>query len=252
MALLGREALRTMKEEDPQGMGVRPLAQIRLLQSLLTPARHSSEPQILPTEHRHMPAVLQSASSPNSQPGERVHLDPLFHLLPPKKASYLAIIKYIGTQGQVVEEEVWTEKGTSLVLKSGKTASLMNVSPMQWCGASIKIMTELVRHGKLKPHEVFDYLSYMVKVTELSAIYKWHSVLRYDDLYRQAQADNNFRWGCDSPHVDRVTLQAKEDRREKKVNFAPEQPFCINFQHGKCGYGQACRFKHACNNSQFI
>ena len=70
-----------------------------------------------------MPEVLQSATSHSSQPGEKIQLDPLFHLLPPKKTKHLAIIKYLYAQGQVEEDEIWTDKRTSLVVKTGQSQS---------------------------------------------------------------------------------------------------------------------------------
>ena len=90
------------------------------------------------------------------------------------------------------------------------------------------------------------------------------TVLLYDREYRSAQANYNFPWGSDVPHLVSVHLVPRNDRipgggkSEKKDSFQSKQasgsaryqkPYPCNLFYtegtGKCGSN--CRFTHECN-----
>ena len=116
---------------------------------------------------------------------------------------------------------------------------------MQWCGANVRILMELLREGSLTPHSIPDYLAYTAKISDLAAMYQWSSVLQYDDLYRKMQAENGFRWGSESPHVDRLCLRFKEKKQPSKEQKSTR--LCINYQYNQCKRGELYPFRHVCS-----
>jgi hypothetical protein len=205
---------------------------------------------------RDLPSVAEprqratTQEQPSSLAGERISIDPLTYLLPPAAVKCLEIVNFVQFDAHEVEEELWENGESKVVLKSGvKKTKLENVTPMQWSAANIKIMFELVRQEKLQPANIWDYLAYTVKVSEMTAIYKWDSVLRYDQAYRRAQAAMGFRWASDSPYVDKMYLRFREEKLPTKGQRKgpQEQKICKAYQKGNCQFGRECWHKHICN-----
>jgi hypothetical protein len=136
---------------------------------------------------------------------------------------------------------------------------------MQWSAANVRILLELLREGTLQTQQIFDYLAYTVHISELAGVYKWVSVLQYDNAYRQRQAQEGFRWGADVPHLDKIHLRVREKpvevRKQDKwptkqvpvSNYAArqgkpdgEQDYCRLYQRDACPYGDSCRYPHVC------
>ena len=65
---------------------------------------------------------------------------------------------------------------------------LDQVSPSQWNAASIRIMYELLRTGKLSPSDTDAYLQYVTEANDLVSEYSWRSVITHNDAYRKQQA----------------------------------------------------------------
>lgn len=110
--------------------------------------------------------------------------------------------------GSMEEEIVVGGNGTQqVVLKSGpKKPKIENVTLAQWSVASNAILYRLVNESKLDSSNILDYISYATKICELVQRYTLLSVLLYDRNYRQVQAQSNFRWGTDVPHLQNVHL----------------------------------------------
>ena len=111
-----------------------------------------------------------------------------------------------------VEEEVVVGNNGShqVVLKSGpKKPKLENITFAQWSVSNLAILYKLVGEGILNPTGIMDYLSYTTKICQLVQRYTLLSVLHYDQEYRQLQAQHNFRWGTDVPHLQTVYLVAR-------------------------------------------
>jgi hypothetical protein len=158
--------------------------------------------------------------------------------------------------------------GMELYMKAPKRVQLENVTPLQWTGASIRILCELTRTGELKSENVFQYLAYMAKVTQLAEHHMWRSVLYYDRAYRQAQAQNGFPWGSDSPHLATVHLKPRgaalvtdvnasrgvkrapsagtASRHQKDKDMTPTSPCRLYNRNGECPF-TPCRFRHICS-----
>jgi len=279
-----RRFFHLLGEQDVVDMGIKPLAQRKLLVDLIgapgmaTSSEQQTPAQLIPAQpnpthsassvppvttdgicgqlsdlFRSLPSTTSDTVPQQQQQqalntaGEVATVNPFYHLINPSRPKYHQIVKFIRLYDEEsVEEEVWGDGQRKLVFKAGtRTKKLQDVNPMQWCGANVRIMMELLREGELQPQSIPDYLAYTAKISDLASVYEWRSVLQYDDLYRRMQAENGFRWGSESPHVDRLCLRFKEKiptTSEKKSSR-----LCINFQFSKCTRGQACNYRHVCS-----
>ena len=230
-----RAAIEAMELADVQLMGIQPLAQARLLEKLLRSLCPEPQPQITQnhTETRtgrcqpqqtnqdditqQLQAVFGTQGILKSTPvppatGERIDLNPLSYLLPAQKPKYKDITDFVESAINAdVDESVLSEQGgCQLLIRAGtKKVKLEQVSPMSWSAANIKILMELLREGTLKQEGIFDYLAYTVKVSELAGSFIWTSVLHFDRAYRKLQAQHQFRWGSDAPHLHGVHLKPR-------------------------------------------
>ena len=114
-------------------------------------------------------------------------------------------------------------------------------------GASIRILIDLLRDGLLQHNNLFDYLAYMVKISELTASHAWASVLQFDRAYRQLQAQHGFRWAADTPHLVAVHLQPR-GLTEVRPPPAAMTPPCVDYITAIAArLEQACRYRHVCS-----
>ena len=267
-----RQALQAMDPKDLELIGIQPLGQIRLLVSLTSTPQAVSPPapakevdriadllRALPPADaeggQDPPAATAQAPRPTSLAGERHDIAPSSILLPPAKTKYHDIVDFLhGDREQEEDQTVWGDEESSLIIRSGRKKALDKVSPHQWGAANLRIMFELHRTGQLVGAALWDYLAYTVKVHDLAATYTWPSLLLYDREYRKAQAREGFRWGSDTPHVDRLYLRYREPvvgQAGKKGQGAPKTPnkadICRLYQKDNCPFGAECRFRHVCS-----
>ena len=272
------KVMKLLSENDIREIEIQPLGQQKLLWDIITQRREinrniltpitaprsgSENPQPSPPDteatrkqleelFRAIPSTAKDASPTTSTRNVMSKDNPLFHLLPPAKTKYHQIVKFIHVRGEEEEdeEEIFGEGKRKVVITGKKkTRKLHDVTPMQWCGANVKIMAELLREGTLNNTSIMDYLAYTAKIADLAEIYQWRSVLDYDDLYRQMQAQNDDRWGTESPHVHRICLRFKEKKAtvQEKTALDKSTRLCINYQFNKCTRGVACKFRHICS-----
>ena len=155
-------------------------------------------------------------------------------------------------------EEVDLGGGATLRLARAKPR-LQAVSPAMWMAANARIMAAHLDRGHLDPTGVKDYLAYTVKVGELACRYTWQSVLAFDAEYRQNQADMQFRWGTDAPHLSVVALKEKPatpDKAKKTGTADGTAPrrrgpsgkeICLQFNGVRgCSFGPRCNLEHVC------
>jgi len=197
-----------------------------------------------------------AAPSTSNCTGERIDLNPLSYLVPKQSVKYHDIVDFVmGPIPDVNEEQIWSGgEGAQVVLKAGpKKPQLASVTPMQWSGANIRILMELLREGKLAQQDIFDYLAYTVKIAELAEAYLWQSVLSFDRAYRQRQAQMSFRWASDSPHLSQLHLRPRQASTNNKpqTNPAagankPKSNICRMFNRGECPFGTQCKYRHVC------
>ena len=158
-----------------------------------------------------------------------------------------------------------TSTNTKLYLAIGhKKPKLTSVSIDQYAAASIRIFYELLCSNRLPSlSDVQDYLSYAIKVFEMSRKYTWESVLRYDDEYRVLQHMYGFPWSYDQNHLHEVILMPRwvdsKHALGPSSKTSPNPSFgthtsagleiCRNFnrQKGCVKAVTGCKFAHVCN-----
>jgi hypothetical protein len=179
-------------------------------------------------------------------------LDPQRYLgVQGKHSDYRSIPSFVPTTASVEEEEVVLGDGVTLKLKNSKP-KLENLTPAQWIIGSVRILADIISNTPAPDlrQTVLDYLSHTAKMGELATRYTWASVITLDDEYRRRQAEFNFRWGADTPHMSTLVLRER-DRGKPKRPTAPikpkTMPTCNLFNYGKtCHYGRECRYQHVC------
>ncbi len=139
------------------------------------------------------------------------------------------------------------QDGQSIVFKTGsKKLKLESISPAQWISANARIMADLLRQGKLQHNQVPFYLSYTAKVGDLALRYTWLSVLYYDNEYRHLQAQLQFHWGLDAPHLATTRLHDRTAASGPSAKPATKKPVCKNFNSKGCTFS-ACSYRHICS-----
>ena len=274
---INKQVISAMLEHDMDMLQIQPLGQKRLLQQVasnLRPANIAAAVQSRSTETpqdshditgqiadllRALP--MESAGRQPHTTGERVDLNPLAYLLPRKVQRHLDITEFVRV-GPTEHEESISEggDGSQIVLKSGpKRPRLENVTPMQWSAANLRILIELLQEGHLQAQNIFEYLAYTIKISELAESYVWQSVLCYDRAYRQLQAQHGFKWGSDSQHLGIVHLRARQSAppsRPQKMYVTSgsrakaegeKAQLCRLYNRLQCPFGASCKYRHVCS-----
>ena len=118
--------------------------------------------------------------------------------------------------------------------------------------------------------DIHDYLSYTIKVLELSRKFSWESVLKYDDEYRVLQHTYGYPWSFDHSHHEVMLVPHWVSSGHAVTNFSPVknnsyrnnqssanpptgthnssgQEICRNFNRAKGCQKTDCGFSHSCN-----
>ena len=263
---------RLLKAADIDSMNISPLAQRRLMESFLDKASAPVNPTL--------PQQRQASTSSNPTPHEvptdltAAAINSLRQLFSSTKASNtntssgeqivtscrvkcLDICDFL--RHEPVRERIVLGDGDEQVLirSGGSKPRLDQTSPLQWMGASIRILHELVARGDLSTDGITSYLSYMEKISDLASKYTWQSLLVYDREYRRWQAQTNCVWGADNIHLFEVYLDARPRQASSNVKMHPNNPkrapfrsqheVCRLYNAGKCHWGSDCKFRHACS-----
>ena len=133
----------------------------------------------------------------------------------------------------------------------------LGITVDEWGAANLRLMYELIKSRQLHTDHFTDYLSYSAQVFDLVTRYSWRSILEYDFLYRESQAEHQFRWGSYAPHLNHILLpRAPSSQPQQPVKYStqrrdhtspPEQtttPLCHQYLPGHCHFGDKCRFMH--------
>ena len=116
-------------------------------------------------------------------------------------------------------------------------------------------MAHLIRNGSLRASDIEYYLAYTTLIYEYADKYTWESILDFDFLYRERQAEYGFPWGAGTSHMEMQVLVANPTNRKQEYQEGgyrsqgprkEDRPICKLFQarNGNCPFGRGCKFQH--------
>ena len=258
-----------MHPEDLVTLDIQPLGQCRLLESLQQSCRSDTVPtqpsapapldlatimQQLASQSISTPAPQQLPAASLQTPGE-----PQVSRVSKK---HLDITDFVTLADEGTEQLLMAgEGGDQFVLKSGsRKPKFRDIFPMQWLGASLRIMWALIDKGDLSMPDIGQYLTYLEKLTDISPKYTWESILVYNRQYRIWQARESVQWGTDNVHLINAYAipcphlhvpRAKSRIGGPGVRTPPKAPatqVCKQYNLGDCTFVN-CRYLHQCSAS---
>jgi hypothetical protein len=215
--------------------------------------------RLLTQQQQQQPATSLQPTLNNGEPGS-------FPLLQTSKRSkHLDIVDYLRQYETLNDRVIIGNEGEDqVIIRSGSMRpKLDQVTPLQWMGASIRIMRELIGRGQLKAADTELYLSYMEKIGDFASKYTWPSILMYDREYRRWQAQCGCQWGTDNIHLaeilldvrSRQTIQdnrastsqhAKHQNKQMNNNSSKSNEICRRYNLSSCTLGDSCKYTHKC------
>lgn len=201
-----------------------------------------------------------SSIAAHTAPTESSIADPLVYLRDHSGGcKHRDIADYVYLVSPVAEDHVISEEGGVQVLfrTAPRKPRLQNISIEEWALANTRIMDAMYSNNELIGPALRDYLAYTAKVCELFRLYDRVTVLQYDREYRYMQAQFQFRWATDAPHLHTVHLRPKTKTpsgpsTSSGVSRSAQQrrdQVCRLFNHSRdgCTYGESCKFRHVCS-----
>ena len=262
-----KRTLSMLTPEDMHVLAIQPLGQRKLLEFIMKTA--APEESRTPPQKDQDPVMaslgqLLGQHCNVSDDGESsVSYIPPFAIKGGKK--HLDITDYVRCFNTVDERVLAAGDGDMQVLIRGSGSSkpkLDEVSPLAWMGASIRILRTLIGRGDLALKDIDRYLTYMEKLSDLSAKYTWTSLRNYDREFRRWQAQTGVAWTQDNSHLAEAYLYVRQDPvkqppalRQTGSQGSPRHhrdqqgPICRQFNLGDCRFGSTCRFRHVCLKS---
>ena len=275
-------AMLTAEESDIQQQIGEKQESLKTLEALVaTQQRKSLSQQVRPTNtlgasapDNHLPAFLSPTSHADSLKTvfsrqehrmSELFLRPTTSIAAANCGKPLRIVDFVSRLLPNEDEQLLSSdasSNTKVYLAIGhKKPKLTSVSIDQYSVANIKIFYELLTSNRLPTlHDIQDYLSYAVKIFEMSRKYTWESVLKYDDEFRVLQHMYSFPWSYDQHHLHEVMLVPRYVETKNALGFSGKTPppsfgthtssgleICRNFNRQKGCAKSGCKFAHVCN-----
>ena len=116
-----------------------------------------------------------------------------------------------GTQDS--EEIIHSGKGVNLVIQSNlskKSPEKLTVG--QWTAANARILSKLIKSGRLVGPEILDYLEYNRKIGDLLQLYTASSIFQLDHNHRlEVHEDSTRRWNEIDCTLENAHLKRRDD-----------------------------------------
>lgn len=143
----------------------------------------------------------------------------------------------------------------SFVLTQENDSSYSGISIEEWGAANCRLMNFLLQSGRLLRDDIEYYLAYTAKIFDLANKFTWHSILQFDQQYREVQAEYNMVWGTYAPQLEFQLLQPKTNApTQQRRNIAPRlQEDCRLFKaRGYCTFGNDCKYRHVAADKGYM
>ena len=140
----------------------------------------------------------------------------------------------------------------NLVVRTDEAHPYAGITIQEWGAANSRILYAMLSDGALRQDQISYYLAYTATIFDFASKYEWASVLDYDHLYRERQAQHGFTWGTLNPNSEiqllrRGTQQLGQEYRQYK--YKPRQQ--INNQelcrqslaYDHCRFGVDCKYR---------
>jgi len=126
---------------------------------------------------------------------------------------------------------------------------LTYVSPIDYLGANAKLLSRLISEGSIAGEEIFAYLAYSLRISQIAQSHSWRSTLFYDRRFRMIQASTGRSWSSEPAGLASACLEKRQPVGDKqaggKPNGATSSDLCRQFNISNCLYNP-CKFKHRC------
>ena len=97
----------------------------------------------------------------------------------------------------------------SLTVKASEP-NLRDITWDEWSGANVRLMAAILADGSLRREDRLEfYLAYTARIYDLAGKFEWSSVMEFDTMYREHQAQQGFPWGTPSTHLETHVLVPK-------------------------------------------
>ena len=73
----------------------------------------------------------------------------------------------------------------------------------------MRLMVAILADGSLWREDIGFYLAYTARIYDLAGKFEWSSVMEFDTMYREHQAQQGFPWGTPSTHLETHVLVPK-------------------------------------------
>jgi hypothetical protein len=101
------------------------------------------------------------------------------------------------------------QNGDKIVIQREDAQPYSGIFQSEWGAANCRLMHHLLTTGLLARQDIEFYLAYTAKIHDLADKYEWESILEYDFLYRERQAEHVFPWGSLAPDMELHVLTPK-------------------------------------------
>ena len=217
-----------------------------------------------PILQAHQPRSLATIYKEQESRHAEMFLRPTTTNMTASKGKPLRIVDFVSRLTPHEEERViQSDDQARLTLTLGrKKPKLETITMADYSIANIRIFYELLSSNKLPtPADIRDYLSYSVKIFELSKKHTWTSVLKYDDEFRVLQHTYSYPWDKDNNHLHEVLLLPRWSANQSShgsgtlnstapLTFPQDdlgREICRNFNRQKGCTESDCKFSHVCN-----
>jgi hypothetical protein len=139
-----------------------------------------------------------------------------------------------------------TNCNEKLVIQPSEEHPYSGIFVSEWAAANCRLMNHLLVSGELLRSDIEYYLAHTVNIMDYVNTFEWESILQFDFLYREMQAEHGFPWGTYPPNMEyRLIPKATKPQTQTRHTGPEKIPDCKMFKaRGSCSFGSSCKYRH--------